>query len=115
MSSDNIFLKIIKREIPANIVFESEAVLAFRDIQPQAPHHILVIPKKPLKDLASAESSDRELLGEMLLAANSIAKELGIEESGYRVVINNGAGAGQTVFHLHMHIMAGRSFNWPPG
>lgn len=115
MSSENIFLKIIEREIPANIVFESETVLAFSDINPQAPHHILVIPKKPLRDLASANAVDRELLGEMLLALNSIARDLGLEESGYRVVINNGAGAGQTVFHLHMHLLAGRSFSWPPG
>ena len=115
MSSETIFSKIIKREIPADILFENESVLAFKDISAQAPHHILVVPKKPLKGLADASSADKDLLGEMLLAVAAIARELGLEASGYRVVINNGAGAGQTVFHLHMHLLAGRAFNWPPG
>ena len=115
MSTETIFSKIIKREIPADIIFENDSLLAFKDIGPQAPHHILVIPKKPLRDLAHATAEDKDLLGEMLLAVASIARDLGIEASGYRVVINNGAGAGQTVFHLHMHLLAGRLFNWPPG
>ncbi|MBN8549086.1 MAG: histidine triad nucleotide-binding protein [Deltaproteobacteria bacterium] len=113
--SDTIFSKIIRREIPAQIVFENDKVLAFRDISPQAPTHILVIPKQALKDLASAQPQDAALLGELLLAVAAIARKEGLEAGGYRVVINNGAGAGQTVFHLHMHILGGRKFAWPPG
>jgi len=114
-STETIFSKIINGEIPTDKVYESDEVLAFRDINPQAPVHILVIPKKPLKDLASAEISDQQLLGDLLLAAANIAKEQGLETDGYRIVINNGAGAGQTVFHLHIHILGGRAFKWPPG
>lgn len=116
MSSEaTVFSKIIKREIPANIVFESESVLAFRDINPQAPTHILVIPKTPIKDLASASAADMQLLGELLLVAKDLAHKEGLEDRGYRIVINNGAEAGQTVFHLHLHLLGGRSFRWPPG
>jgi histidine triad (HIT) family protein len=113
--TETIFSKIIDREIPAQIVFENELVLAFKDVSPQAPVHILIIPKTPLKGLSDASTENRMVLGEMLLAVATIARDLGIEESGYRVVINNGAGAGQTVFHLHMHLLGGRSFDWPPG
>lgn len=112
---ETIFSKIIRKEIPANIVLETESVLAFRDVNPQAPVHVLVIPKKPLKDLASAETEDRDILGELFLAAAEVARREGLSESGYRVVVNNGAGAGQSVFHLHLHVIGGRSFNWPPG
>ncbi|MBX7143715.1 MAG: histidine triad nucleotide-binding protein [Oligoflexia bacterium] len=112
---DTIFGKIIRREIPADIVYETDKVLAFRDIQPQAPTHILVIPKTHLRDLTDANTNDRELLGELLLAVAHIAKSAGLTESGYRVVINNGAGAGQSVFHLHLHILGKRKFAWPPG
>lgn len=114
-ASETIFSKIIRKEIPAQIVFENERLLAFKDINPQAPNHILIIPKKFLKDLSSAQAEDREILGEMLLTAASIAKEAGLGATGYRVVINNGAGAGQSVFHLHMHILGGRTLLWPPG
>jgi histidine triad (HIT) family protein len=114
--TDTIFSKIIRREIPAKIAFESENVLAFHDVNPQAPIHILVIPKKPLSDIASAGAEDRELLGELLLVAGNLAKELNLgKEGGFRLVINNGAAAGQTVFHLHVHLLGGRVFNWPPG
>ncbi len=113
---DTIFSKIIRREIPAKIAFESETVLAFHDVNPQAPVHILVIPKKPIADIASASVEDRELLGELLLVAGKLAREQGLDEhGGFRLVINNGADAGQTVFHLHVHLLGGRSFNWPPG
>ena len=117
MSQDNntIFGKIIRKEIPADIVFESERVLAFRDIHPQAPTHILIIPKKHMRDLSAAGPADAEVLGELLLTAAHLAKQQGLDESGYRVVINNGQGAGQTVFHLHVHLLARRPFARPPG
>jgi histidine triad (HIT) family protein len=109
-----LFSKIIEREIPADIVYEDERCLAFRDINPQAPQHILVIPVKPLPRLSDATAEDESLLGHMLLTAGKIAAELGFSDA-YRLVVNNGAGAGQSVFHLHIHILGGRSFTWPPG
>ena len=112
--SDTLFMKIIRREIPANIVFEDDLCLAFRDVNPQAPTHILVVPKQPVAMLSDANSEHGPLLGHLLLTANRIAAQLGLKD-GYRLVINNGAAAGQTVFHLHVHLLAGRSFSWPPG
>lgn len=97
------------------MVFESENVLAFHDVSPQAPVHILIVPRKTISGIAAASKGDRSLLGEMLLAAASIAREQGLDESGYRLVINNGASAGQSVFHLHLHLLGGRDFSWPPG
>ncbi|MEN9265902.1 MAG: histidine triad nucleotide-binding protein [Thermostichales cyanobacterium BF4_bins_65] len=111
--ADTIFGKIIRREIPADIVYEDELVLAFRDINPQAPVHILVIPKKPIPQLSQASDADQGLLGHWLLKARQIAQEQGLE--GYRIVINNGADGGQTVYHLHLHILGGRFMTWPPG
>ncbi len=111
--SDTIFGKIINREIPADIVYEDERCLAFRDVNPQAPTHILVIPKAPIARLADTESNQQELLGYLLLKLKEIAEQEDI--SDYRVVINNGAAAGQSVFHLHLHLLAGREFAWPPG
>jgi histidine triad (HIT) family protein len=111
---ETIFSKIIERSIPADIVYEDELCLAFRDVNPQAPTHILIIPKKPIPKLADATQADQMLLGHLLLTANRIASELGIADS-FRLAVNNGAGAGQTVFHLHIHLLAGRSFKWPPG
>ena len=111
--SDTIFGKIIRREIPADVVHEDDLCLAFRDVQPQAPIHILVIPKKPLARLADAGPEDRDLLGHLLLTAGSIARDLDVEN--FRLVVNNGARAGQSVFHLHVHILAGRDMEWPPG
>lgn len=113
--SETIFSKIIRKEIPAQIVHETENVLAFRDIRPQAPTHILVIPKKPIKDVSSATAEDKAVLGELLLAAGEIARKEGFEADGYRVVINNGRDGGQEVFHLHLHVLAGRKLTWPPG
>lgn len=115
MSEDTIFGKIIRREIPADIVYEDDLCLAFRDITPQAPTHVLVIPKKPIPKLADAANEDKELLGHMLLTVKSLAEQLEIAEDGYRVVINTGTNGGQTVFHLHMHLLGGRSLQWPPG
>lgn len=112
--SETIFSKIIRKEIPADIIYEDDLALAFRDIAPQAPVHILVIPKKPLIQLAEAESDDQALMGHLLLTVKRVAKQEGLEK-GYRVVINNGSDGGQTVDHLHLHILGGRQMEWPPG
>ncbi len=112
--TETIFSKIIKREIPADIVYEDDLALAFRDITPQAPDHFLVIPKQPIAMLAEAEPKDQELLGHLLLVAAKVAKDMNLTE-GYRVVINNGENGGQTVYHLHLHVLGGRAMQWPPG
>ena len=109
-----IFAKVINREIPAQIVYEDDLCLAFRDINPQAPTHVLVIPKKEIPRLVDAQDTDQALLGHLMLAVGRIARELGVQDA-YRVVVNNGADAGQSVFHLHLHLLAGRPFHWPPG
>ncbi len=113
--SKTLFEKIIAREIPANIVFEDDKVLAFRDVKPQAPTHVLIVPKKVIPRIAEAHPDDHQTLGHLLLKAAQIAKELGLNKSGYRLVINNGPDAGESVPHLHCHIMGGRSMAWPPG
>ena len=110
-----LFERIIAGEIPADIVYEDEWCVAFRDITPQAPTHILIVPRKPVVNVAHATSDDAELMGRVLLAAGEVARQLGVEQGGYRLVFNNGAGAGQTVFHMHCHLLAGRPLNWPPG
>ncbi len=112
--ADTLFAKIINRQIPADIVFEDDQCLAFRDINPQAPVHVLLVPKKPIDMLASAQAEDQALLGHLLLAAGQIARQLKVERA-FRVVINNGEASGQSVFHVHLHILAGRPFRWPPG
>ena len=112
--SDTIFQKIIRREIPADIVYEDELSLAFRDITPQAPVHILVIPKKPIPMLEEAVPEDQGVLGHLLLVAQKVAAQENLEK-GYRVVINNGEHGGQTVFHLHLHLLGARPLTWPPG
>lgn len=112
--ADTIFTKIINRKIPADIVYEDDLCLAFRDINPQAPVHVLLVPKKPLDMLVSAQAEDQALLGHLLLAAGKIARQLGVD-GAFRLVINNGAASGQSVFHVHLHILAGRPFRWPPG
>ena len=112
--SDTIFGKIICREIPANIVYEDDLALAFKDINPQAPTHILLIPKKPLPQLDAATEEDRALLGHLLLVAKQIAARAGLS-NGYRLVINNGNDGGQSVYHLHIHILGDRPMKWPPG
>ncbi len=113
--SKNIFEKIIAREIPADIVYEDESVLAFRDIHPKAPTHVLIVPKKALARLSEAKAEDEKLLGHLLLKAGEVARQLGLNQGGYRVVINNGKDGGETVPHLHCHILGGRSLAWPPG
>lgn len=110
-----IFTKIINKEIPANIVYEDNDVLAFRDISPQAPEHILVIPKKEIPTVNDIEEADAALVGKLFLTAKKIAKELGFDEKGYRLVMNCNEDGGQTVNHIHMHILAGRQLSWPPG
>lgn len=112
--TDTLFSKIIRREIPADIVYEDDRCLAFRDITPQAPVHILVIPKKPILSLADASQDDLALLGHLLLTVSTIAASEGLT-NGYRTVINTGIDGGQTVYHLHVHLLGGRSLSWPPG
>ncbi len=112
--SHTIFDKIIRKEIPAEFVYEDELCVAFKDVNPQAPIHILIIPKKSIPKVADAEVEDQNILGHLLLKAGEIAETLGIKDA-FRLVINNGEDAGQTVFHLHIHLLAGRSFDWPPG
>ena len=113
--SKTLFEKIAAREIPAQIVYEDDLVLAFRDINPGAPTHVLLVPKKPIPRIAEAAVSDRETLGHMMLKAVEVARSLGIDRSGFRLVINNGPDAGESVPHLHMHILGGRPLSWPPG
>jgi len=113
--NNTIFGKIIRGEIPSDKVYEDDRALAFKDINPAAPVHILVIPKEHIVNLLDAEEDHAELLGHLMLVAAKVAREQGLEEDGFRLVANNGAGAGQTVFHLHLHIIGGRSLSWPPG
>ena len=113
-SEVTLFTRIIQREIPADIIYEDELAIAFRDIQPQAPVHVLVVPKQPLPKLADAVPEDHRLLGHLLMTVKRVAEQLGLG-NGYRVVINNGNDGGQTVDHLHLHILGGRPMTWPPG
>jgi len=110
-----IFGKILRREIPAEIVHEDVHCLPFRDIEPAAPEHILVIPKRRIEKLSDSTEEHRTLLGHLLFVASDIARKQGLAEDGYRIVINNGERACQSVFHLHLHILGGRDFQWPPG
>ena len=112
--ADTIFTKIINKQIPADIVYEDDLCLAVRDINPQAPVHLLLVPKKPIDTLSNAQPEDQALLGHMLLVVGKITRDLKID-GAFRLVINNGKEGGQAVFHLHMHILAGRKFRWPPG
>ena len=113
--SEDLFLKIIARDIPAQVVYETEDVLAFRDINPQAPLHVLIVPKRRIRTINDIEPGDEKLVGKLFSAARNIAKAAGMEEAGYRVVMNCNEAAGQTVFHIHLHLLGGRAFNWPPG
>ena len=110
-----LFERIAAGEIPANVIRNDDEILAIHDINPQAPIHILVIPRKPITRIGQAAASDASLLGNLLLAARDLAKEQGLEETGYRLIINNGPHAGETVPHLHVHLLGGRPMDWPPG
>jgi len=112
--ADCLFCRIVKGEIPSQIVRETDELIAFKDINPQAPTHILIVPRRHIDGLAQAAETDAALIGRLQLAARDLARELGLEQ-GYRVVVNQGRGAGQSVFHLHYHLLGGRRFNWPPG
>jgi len=113
--SETIFSKIIRREIPAEIVYEDDAILAFQDINPQAPIHILIIPKEPIATINDIKPDQAELVGSLFLVAAHIAREQGFAEQGYRTVFNCNADGGQEVYHIHLHLLAGRQMQWPPG
>jgi len=113
--SKTLFEKIIAREIPAQIVYEDELVLAFRDVKPQAPTHVLLVPKRVIPRIAEATPTDHKLLGHLLLKAAEVAAKEGLKQGGYRLVINNGPDGGESVPHLHVHILGGRQLAWPPG
>ena len=112
--SDSIFTKIKNKEIPGNIIYEDDKCFALEDINPQAPVHILIIPHKEIAKISDSKPEDKELLGHLLLVSKTIAQKYKLENN-YRLIINNGAGAGQSVFHIHVHLMGGRSLDWPPG
>ena len=112
--SKTLFEKIIDREIPADIIFEDELSIVIKDISPQAPTHLLIIPKKVIPKLSDSTTEDQSILGHLMLVAGQIADQLGLDET-FRLVVNNGAKAGQSVFHLHLHLLSGRPLNWPPG
>ncbi len=112
---DCIFCKIAAGEIPGDIVYQDDALIAFHDINPVASTHVLIIPRKHISSMNETEPADREVLGEMLLRASAIAKELGVHQKGYRLVLNTGRSVGQSVFHVHLHLIGGRSMSWPPG
>ena len=113
--NDCLFCKIVDGSIPADIIHKTETTVAFRDINPQAPTHVLVIPRKHIATINDIDPKDRELVGDLYVAAKEIAKSEGIAEAGYRAVMNCNAGAGQTVFHIHLHVLGGRPLGWPPG
>ncbi len=113
--SKTLFEKIAAREATATIVYEDDQVLAFRDIKPQAPVHVLIVPRKPIPRIAEAKPQDQAVLGHLLLKAAEVARKLGLSESGFRLVFNNGPDAGEAVPHLHCHIIGGRRLGWPPG
>ena len=115
MTSDCIFCRIVAKELPSTVVYETDDVLAFRDINPQAPTHVVVIPKAHYPDAASLAEADPALAGAVLAAAAAVARQEGVAESGYRLVFNTGPDAGQSVFHVHCHVLGGRSIAWPPG
>jgi len=115
MSDDCLFCKILNGDIPADVIYEADSAIAFRDINPQAPTHVLIIPRKHISTINDLDADDRETVGELFLAAKEIASREGLSEPGYRVVMNCNEGAGQSVFHIHLHLLGGRGLGWPPG
>ena len=113
--SRNIFEKIIAREVPSTVVYEDDSVFAFRDVNPKAPVHVLIVPKKTIARISEATPEDCQVVGHLILKAAQVARQLGLEKTGYRLVINNGPDAGESVPHLHCHILGGRAMAWPPG
>ncbi len=113
--SDCLFCKVVAGEVPADIIYDNEHVLAFRDISPQAPTHVLIIPRRHIATINDLDAGDNELVGQLFLAAKEVAAQEGVDEVGYRVVMNCNEDAGQTVFHIHLHLMGGREMRWPPG
>lgn len=113
--SECLFCKIARGEIPSDIVYQNDEVIAFRDQNPQAPTHVLVIPRKHISTVNDLTAEDKDVVGEMLLAAKAVAAQDGLAEDGYRLIMNCNKGAGQTVFHIHLHVLGGRIMNWPPG
>ncbi|RLA31363.1 MAG: histidine triad nucleotide-binding protein [Gammaproteobacteria bacterium] len=113
--SDCLFCKIVADEIPADIIHESPDAIAFRDINPQAPTHVLIVPRRHISTINDLDESDTDAVGQLFLAARNIARQEGFAEDGYRVTMNCNAAAGQTVFHIHLHLLGGRNFTWPPG
>lgn len=113
--SECIFCRIVEGEVPARIVHQDEEILAFRDLNPQAPTHILLIPRAHVSSIAEMDVSQTTLAGRLLLAARSVARDAGLESSGYRLVVNHGSDGGQSVHHLHLHLLGGRALGWPPG
>lgn len=115
LKADCIFCKIAKKEIPSGIVFEDDEVVAFKDKNPQSPVHLLIVPKRHIARTSDLKEADARLIANLILAAKTLASQQGLDESGYRIVLNCGKDAGQEVFHLHMHLLGGRKFTWPPG
>ena len=115
MEEETIFSQIIAKTKPAEIIYEDDEVMAFKDINPQAPVHILIVPKKLIRKLTDAEESDARILGKMIIVATKVAKEFGLEEDGFRLLLNQGKNGGQTIYHLHFHLLGGRRLMWPPG
>jgi histidine triad (HIT) family protein len=113
--TDCIFCRIVAGEVPAPVIFATDSVLAFHDMNPAAPHHILVIPRRHIATLGDAVPEDRELLGDMMLAGAEVARQLGFEKNGYRTVLNCNRDGGQSVYHIHLHVLGGRNLSWPPG
>ena len=114
-ASDCLFCRILEGEIPADVIYESDSALAFRDINPQAPTHVLIIPRRHITTINDLSAGDQELVGSLFIAAKEVARQEGLAEDGYRTVMNCGEGAGQSIFHIHLHLLGGRFLNWPPG
>ena len=115
MSDNCLFCKVLNGDIPADVIYEADSAIAFRDINPQAPTHVLIIPRRHISTINDLDENDRETVGELFLAAKEIASREGLSEPGYRVVMNCNEGAGQSVFHIHLHLLGGRGLGWPPG
>jgi histidine triad (HIT) family protein len=115
VEEESVFSQIIEKKKPAEIIYEDEEVVAFKDINPQAPVHVLIVPRKPIPKLTAADDADAAVLGKMVMVARQIAKDFGLDEDGFRLLMNEGKNGGQTIYHLHFHLLGGRRLMWPPG